>query len=73
VVALTLNRLRLIDGVSEVTLQSSTTTGSIAGTPGGGCGRGPAFTIGLTFQPLPSVNEARAAAVARNVSSGGAR
>ena len=75
VVALALNRLRLIDGVSEVTLQSSTksTLASAASGPGGGCGRGPAFTIALTFQPLPSADTARAAAVARNVSSGAAR
>jgi hypothetical protein len=76
VVAATLNRLRLIDGVSEVTLQSSTksdTAGAGASGPGGGCGRGPAFTILLTFQPLPSADTARAAAVTRNVSSGGAR
>jgi hypothetical protein len=75
VVAVALNRLRLIDGVSEVTLQSSTksTLASAASGPSGGCGRGPAFTTVLTFQPLPSVDTARAAAVARNVSSGGAR
>ena len=77
VVALALNRLRLIDGVSEVSLQSSTKSmlagSSAASGASGGCGRGPAFTVALTLQPLPSVDTARAAAVARNVTSGGAR
>jgi Tfp pilus assembly protein PilN len=58
-VALTLARLRLIDGVSEVTLQSSTksgTTGSAGGASGsGGCEPSqPAFTVQVTFDPLPS-------------------
>ncbi|HWG07590.1 MAG TPA: hypothetical protein VN672_01140 [Solirubrobacteraceae bacterium] len=58
-VALTLTRLRLIDGVSEVTLQSSTASSgaSPAGGAGGSgnCGAGdPAFTIQVTFAPLPS-------------------
>jgi hypothetical protein len=77
VVALALNRLRLIDGVSEVSLQSSTKAtsagSSAASGSSGGCGRGPAFAIALTFQPLPPVDTARAAAVARNVSSVGSR
>ena len=72
-----MNRLRLIDGVSEVSLQSSTKSmlagSSAASGASGGCGRGPAFTVALTLQPLPSVDTARAAAVARNVTSGGAR
>jgi hypothetical protein len=52
-VALTLDRLRLIDGVSEVSLQSSTKAG---GTGGGGCtGSSPAFTVQVTFDPLPAV------------------
>jgi hypothetical protein len=58
-VALTLTRLRLIDGVSEVTLQSSTKSGvsGAASSPGssGGCEGGqPAFTILITFAALPS-------------------
>jgi hypothetical protein len=56
-VALTLTRLRLIDGVGEVTLQSSTksnTTSSPGGAGAGSCGAGPAFTIQVTFAPLPS-------------------
>lgn len=57
-VALTLTRLRLIDGVGEVTLQSSTksnTTSSAGGAGAGSCAAGdPAFTIQVTFAPLPS-------------------
>jgi len=57
-VALTLTRLRLIDGVSEVALQSSTkpnTTSSPGSAGAGGCGASdPAFTIQVTFAPLPS-------------------
>jgi Tfp pilus assembly protein PilN len=55
-VALTLDRLRLIDGVSEVTLQSSTQaakTGSASGS--GGC-PGPVFAMQIAFDPLPSAS-----------------
>jgi hypothetical protein len=54
-VALTITRLRLIDGVSDVTLQSSTQapkTGSGGGSPGT-C-KGPVFAMQVTFDPLPS-------------------
>jgi hypothetical protein len=74
-VALTLNRLRLIDGVSEVTLQSSTKSSS-AGAGGAAAGtcppRGPAFTMLLTFNPLPPATALGAASV-RPASTGGAR
>jgi len=56
IVALTLERLRLINGVSEVTLQSSTQaakTGSGGGS--GGCS-GPVFAMQITFDPLPSTS-----------------
>jgi Tfp pilus assembly protein PilN len=54
-VALTLERLRLIDGVSEVTLQSSTKAGAGAGASAGQClGSQPAFTVQVAFDPLPS-------------------
>jgi hypothetical protein len=59
-VALTLQRLRLIDGVSEVTLQSSTksATGASAGASSSGSGNcngnQPMFTMHITFDPLPS-------------------
>jgi hypothetical protein len=50
-VALTLERLRLIDGVKEVTLQSSTAgTGSTS--TGGGCHA--SFSADVTFNPLPT-------------------
>jgi hypothetical protein len=63
-VAQTLQRLRLIDGVSEVTLQSSTKGGGgTAGATGGGCPEGaPVFSITVTFEGLPSASEAAAAA-----------
>jgi Tfp pilus assembly protein PilN len=55
-VAQTLVRLHLIDGVSNVTLQSSTKSNSGGGSSSsGGCpGEDPAFTAQVTFQPLPS-------------------
>jgi hypothetical protein len=55
-VALTLERLHLIDGVKEVTLQSSTAgTSSGASTGGGGCsGHDASFSASVTFAPLPS-------------------
>lgn len=63
-VAQTLQRLRLIDGVSEVTLQSSTKGGSnTAGATGGGCPAGfPVFTATVTFEPLPTSSQAASAA-----------
>jgi hypothetical protein len=56
-VALTLTRLRLIDGVSEVTLQSSTQAAKGAGgsSGGGGC-TGATFAMQITFDPLPSAS-----------------
>jgi Tfp pilus assembly protein PilN len=58
-VALMLQRLRLINGVSEVSLQSSTqsaSSGAGAGT-GSGCeGGNPAFTAQVTFDALPAVS-----------------
>jgi Tfp pilus assembly protein PilN len=68
-VALMLDRLRLIDGVSEVALQSSTKSDSVGGGGGGGGGGGasggvgceggdPAYTVQVTFDALPSVSAA---------------
>ena len=77
-VALTLNRLRLIDGVSEVTLQTSTKTSPGAGT-GAGAGVGgcppadPAYTIQLTFDPLPAASAIKAATIVPASSTGGSR
>jgi hypothetical protein len=55
-VALTLQRLRLIDGVSAVSLKSSTKAGAGgAGSAAGSCpGSNPAFSVQVTFTPLPS-------------------
>jgi len=68
-VALTLERLRLIDGVNEVTLQSSTKAGSGSSSGGsGGCpGGDPSFSTTITFDALPST--AAAAAVAKPASA----
>jgi Tfp pilus assembly protein PilN len=55
-VALTLERLRLIDGVKEVTLQSATEGNAGSGVAaGGGCsGRDSSFSAQVAFDPLPS-------------------
>jgi hypothetical protein len=57
-VAVMLERLRLMDGVSGVTLQSSTKSGSAAAAGGGGGGSCPAgapvFTAHIAFDPLPA-------------------
>jgi Tfp pilus assembly protein PilN len=66
-VALTLERLRLIDGVKEVTLQSSVAGSSTAPSTGGGCsGHDATFSATVTFEPLPST--AAVAAAAKTVS-----
>ena len=71
-VAVTLNRLRLIDGVSEVTLQSSTAGGAGGGSSTAGCPpNGPAFTALLTFDSLPAATSAGTSPAA--ATSGGAR
>jgi hypothetical protein len=55
-VALTLTRLRLIDGVSEVTLQSSTQAAKNGGSGGStGCA-GATFAMQIAFDPLPTAS-----------------
>jgi Tfp pilus assembly protein PilN len=73
-VALTLNRLRLMDGVNEVTLQSSTKSGSAgaASARAGGC-PGPLFSVQISFDPLPSLPASGPVGVTRTASVGGAR
>jgi Tfp pilus assembly protein PilN len=72
-VALTLQRLRLIDGVKEVTLNSSSSGGrssggSAQGASSGGCSaEDPEFSVSIVFEPLPST--AAVAAVAKTVSN----
>jgi hypothetical protein len=84
-VAMTLNRLRLMDGVTSVTLQSSTKGSSSSGGGGGGgassgaCAPGqPAFTAQIAFSPLPTpsarpTTAAASATGAPTTSTGGAR
>jgi Tfp pilus assembly protein PilN len=72
-VALTLERLRLINGVSEVTLQSSTKSSSAggSGTSGGACvGNDPAFSAQISFAPLPAAS-ATSSSTARFTSATG--
>lgn len=73
-VADTMQRLRLIDGVTDVTLQSST-RGNSSGSAGssstqaGGCGAGdPVFQMTVTFDALPSAAKSAAAAGAKSSS-----
>jgi Tfp pilus assembly protein PilN len=71
-VALMLDRLRLIEGVSEVTLQSSTKSGSsgAGGSSGGSCeGGNVSFTAQVTFDALPSVSTAGGSSSAGSVST----
>jgi Tfp pilus assembly protein PilN len=64
-VALTLERLRLIDGVKEVTLQSSTagtaSSGGGAAVAGACSGRDASFNATVSFDPLPTAAAASAA------------
>ena len=54
-VALMLQRLRLVDGVSEVALQSSTKPAAGGGSGEAGCpARDPAFSVQITFAALPA-------------------
>jgi hypothetical protein len=72
-VALTLDRLRLIQGVSEVTLQSSSKTGATGGGGGGNCGgTDPAFSVAISFEPLPASVTTGSAGVNSVASNGGA-
>jgi hypothetical protein len=76
-VALTLERLRLIQGVSEVTLSSSAKSGSGTSTAtasSGACpAKDPAYSVTIAFDPLPVAPAAGSAAVTTNATTGGAR
>ncbi len=73
-VALMLTRLRLMDGASNVALQSSTKSASSGGSgTSGSCPEGaPAFTVQITFDPLPasSAKLTPAAAITQAPSTG---
>jgi Tfp pilus assembly protein PilN len=61
-VALMLERLHLIDGVTEVTLQSSEKGSSGGGSGSGSCpANDVSFTASVTFDPLPSTSAVAAA------------
>jgi hypothetical protein len=60
-VAQMLQRLRLIDGVSQVTLQSSTKAGGGTGSTGGCPANGPTFAVTVAFVGLPSAAASAAA------------
>jgi Tfp pilus assembly protein PilN len=71
-VALMLDRLRLIDGVNEVTLQSSTESGAAGGGGGGGAGcegDDVSFSVQVTFDALPSVSATGGSGAASTVSA----
>jgi Tfp pilus assembly protein PilN len=73
-VAQTLNRLRLMNGVSSVTLQSSTKASGNTGGGGGSSsclGTDPAFNVTIDFDPLPAVT-APTAATATSAAQAGA-
>jgi Tfp pilus assembly protein PilN len=76
-VALMLDRLRLIDGVTNVTLQSSTKAGISAGGSGaaGSClSSQPAYSVQIAFAPLPTSEVTRSTALASSKTpSGGSR
>jgi Tfp pilus assembly protein PilN len=73
-VALTLERLRLIDGASAVTLQSSVKGGASGGSGSGGCpGTDAAFAIQMSFDPLPSESATTAARTRLTSATGGVR
>ncbi|HEX3511137.1 MAG TPA: hypothetical protein VHT27_08575 [Solirubrobacteraceae bacterium] len=73
-VAETIDRLRLINGVSTVTLSSATKPGpsgsgaASSGGGSGGCGRAVTYNLQVAFQPLPTTTAAAAAATTRTVS-----
>ena len=73
-VALMLDRLRLINGVNEVALQSSTKSGATGSSGGGGGGGGceggdPAFTVQVTFDALPSISAGASGSTTTTVSA----
>ena len=73
-VALTLQRLRLMDGVSAVSLQSSakSSTGGAGASSSDNCtAQSPAFTVQITFEPLPTPAASSGTATKLTASTGG--
>lgn len=73
-VALTLQRLRLMDGVSAVSLQSSakSSTGGAGTSSSGNCkAQSPTFTVQITFEPLPTPAASSGSATQLTASTGG--
>jgi len=74
-VALTLDHLRLVDGVNEVTLQSSakgTSSGGGGGGAGGCTGSDPVFAMQVAFEPLPSATATSSTSSTSTASAGAA-
>jgi Tfp pilus assembly protein PilN len=72
VVAQTLLRLRLISGVSDVSLQSSTKSASGSSSSSGGCpANDPTFSVDVAFEPLPSPPSTSTEALESTVSATG--
>jgi Tfp pilus assembly protein PilN len=78
-VALTLQRLRLMDGVSAVSLQSSAKSNSSGAGAGGASSsanctvNSPTFTVQITFEPLPTPAVSSGSATKLTASTGGGR
>jgi Tfp pilus assembly protein PilN len=74
-VALTLQRLRLMDGVSAVSLQSSaksSSTGAGGASSSANCKpQSPTFTVQITFEPLPTPAVSSGSATKLTASTGG--
>jgi Tfp pilus assembly protein PilN len=72
-VALTLQRLRLIDGVGDVSLKSSAKGGGSANSSSSGqCApKSPSFSVQITFDPLPAPSEAASKASTQLTASTG--
>jgi Tfp pilus assembly protein PilN len=71
-VALTIDHLRLIDGVNDVTLQSSTKGTGGAGGAGGCASSDPVFAMQVAFEPLPSVSATSSASTTATTSASAA-
>ena len=75
-VALTLQRLRLMDGVSAVNLKSSAkseTAGAGASSSGNCAAQSPAFSVQITFEPLPTPAASSGSGTELTASTGGGK